>query len=109
PMLAGGSDRLAIPRAIADQVFAHARADYPNECCGLLAGRGDEVTRLHRMTNVEASPFMYLMDPKEQLQVFDAIDQAGDELLAIYHSHTHTEAYPSQTDVKQAYYPDSVY
>jgi proteasome lid subunit RPN8/RPN11/molybdopterin converting factor small subunit len=109
PMLAGGTDRLTIPRPIAEDMFEHANADFPNECCGLLAGHGSEVTRLHRMTNVEASPFMYLMDPKEQLQVFDAIDQAGDELLAIYHSHTHTQAYPSQTDIKQAYYPDSVY
>lgn len=109
PMLAGGDETVAVPRAIVDEMVAHARADYPNECCGLLAGRERAVTRLHRMTNVEASPVMYLMDPKEQLDVFDRIDRDGDELLGIYHSHTHSPAYPSQTDIRLAYYPESLY
>jgi proteasome lid subunit RPN8/RPN11/molybdopterin converting factor small subunit len=109
PMLAGGAETLVIPRALQDEMFEHARADYPNECCGLLSGKGLEIDRLFRMTNTEASPFMYLMDPKEQLQVFEKIDELGSELVAIYHSHTHTQAYPSQTDIRQAYYPESIY
>jgi proteasome lid subunit RPN8/RPN11/molybdopterin converting factor small subunit len=109
PMLAGGGEALEVAQAILDDIYAHAAADYPNECCGLLSGTGLAVRRGHRMRNVEASPVVYLMDPKEQLTVFDRIDRDGEELIAIYHSHTHSAAYPSPTDVRLAYYPESVY
>ncbi len=52
---------------------------------------------------------MYVMDPREQLRMMDAIDEAGDDLLAIYHSHTRSAAYPSRTDVELAFYPDTLY
>jgi len=61
------------------------------------------------MTNVDASPVTYRLDGKEQLQTFDEMDEQGWELWAIYHSHTHSEAYPSATDRKLAFYPDSRY
>lgn len=110
PMMAGGADEtLVIPDALYQEMVEHARGEYPNECCGLLSGKGSEVTRVHTMRNVEASPVVYLMDPKEQLEVYDAIDSAGEEMLAIYHSHTHSQAYPSATDVRLAYYPDTIY
>lgn len=103
------TDRLVVPIALLDELLEHARADYPHECCGLLTGRGDVVTGLRRMTNVAASPVAYLMDPGGQLEAFDAIDQSGDELLAIYHSHPTLAAYPSPTDVQQSHYPDVAY
>ena len=85
-----------------DEMVVHAREDLPNECCGILAGRDGRVVKLYRMTNVEASPFRFSMDPGEIVKVDT---EAGDndwELLAIYHSHTQSEAYPSDTDVRIA-------
>jgi proteasome lid subunit RPN8/RPN11 len=87
----------------------HARDEYPNECCGLLAGQGSQVTRLFRGQNVDGSPFTYRMDPQEQLRLFKEIDEAGLELLGIYHSHIQSPAYPSRTDIAKAYYPDAMY
>ncbi|HUE75331.1 MAG TPA: M67 family metallopeptidase [Chloroflexota bacterium] len=102
------SSLIFMPDQIED-IVQHCREDYPNEACGLLAGSGNEVQRVFRMTNVEHSPVVYVMDPKEQLKIFDEIDRDGQELIAIYHSHTHSQAYPSATDVRMAYYPESVY
>jgi proteasome lid subunit RPN8/RPN11 len=65
--------------------------------------------RVFRVTNTEASPFMYVMDPRQQLRIMDEIDAAGWELLAIYHSHTRSAAYPSRTDVELAFYPETAY
>ena len=91
-----------VEKRFIDEMVAHARVDLPNECCGILAGRDGRVVKLYRMTNVEASPFRFSMDPGEIVKV-DA--EAGDndwDLLAIYHSHTRSEAYPSDTDVRIA-------
>ena len=91
-----------VERRFVDEMVAHAREDLPNECCGILAGRDGQVLKLYRMTNLAASPFRFDMDPAEIVKV-DA--EAGDndwELLAIYHSHTRSEAYPSDTDVRIA-------
>jgi len=84
-------------------------ASYPHECCGLLAGRSGRAERMFRGTNVDHSPLTYYMDPKEVLRATREIDDAGMDLLAIYHSHTHTPAYPSPTDIAKAHYPDSLY
>jgi proteasome lid subunit RPN8/RPN11 len=94
---------------LARELVEHAVADLPNECCGMIAGRGDTATRVLRATNSEGSPFMYVMDPREQLRIMDEIDESGDDLLAIYHSHTRSAAYPSRTDVELAFYPDTLY
>jgi proteasome lid subunit RPN8/RPN11 len=90
-------------------MFNHAFQDDPNECCGILAGESGEVKKLYRMTNPEASPYRYRMDSKELLNVYNEIDDQGWEILAIYHSHTHSEAYPSATDIRLATWPDSLY
>lgn len=102
---------LTVPQAILDEMIAQAQAEYPLECCGLLAGpkKDGTVTRLFKMTNTDRSPVSYLMDPKEQIAAFKAMRKDGTELLAIYHSHTHTEAAPSLTDIRLAYYPEAVY
>ena len=98
-----------IPKTIYDDILAHADSEYPNECCGLLSGKGNQVTKFYRMTNTHHSPVSYFMDPKEQFTVFKDMRTEGTELLAIYHSHPHTTAYPSSTDVGLAYYPEALY
>ncbi|MDC0035342.1 M67 family metallopeptidase [Chloroflexi bacterium] len=85
-----------------DQMIQHAKEHDPNECCGILAGEGESVTRLYRVKNSTPSPFRYVMDPKEQLQVMRDADENGLELLCFYHSHTHSPAFPSDTDVRMA-------
>lgn len=100
---------LELTQEQAAALVAHAQEVFPLECCGLLAGRQGRVKRVFRGTNVDKSPYTYLMDPKEQLAAFKEMEAAGLDLLAIYHSHTHTAAYPSKTDVAKAYYPDAIY
>ena len=104
---------MKIPKELADAIIEQARAEHPNEACGLLAGvRTDgvvEATRIFRMANAERSPVIYRMEPAEQLRVFNEIDREGLDLVAIYHSHTRSPAYPSSTDVSLAYYPESTY
>lgn len=100
---------LELTRAQVDEMIEHAREEYPNECCGLLAGRGTRVEYLFRGKNADQSPFTYRLDPREQLRFFKDIDARGLELLGIYHSHTQSPAYPSRTDVAQAFYPDAAY
>ena len=100
---------LRLPKAFADAIIEQALAEHPNEACGLLAGTNGEATKLFRMTNAERSPVIYRMEPAEQLRVFNEIDEAGLDLVGIYHSHTRSPAYPSSTDVNLAYYPDAVY
>ena len=89
-----------IERGYIDEMVAHARDELPNECCGILSGQSGRVTKIHRMTNVEASPFRFSMDPREIAQADMEAGQNGCDLLAIYHSHTKSEAYPSDTDVR---------
>ena len=94
---------------MAQELVDHAIADLPNECCGMISGEAGVATGVHRAANSEGSPFMYVMDPREQLRIMDAIDEAGQDLLAIYHSHTRSAAYPSRTDVELAFFPDTLY
>jgi [CysO sulfur-carrier protein]-S-L-cysteine hydrolase len=99
-----------ISQALIDEVVAHAREDLPNECCGMVAGLDGEATEVIRVENAAASPLRYEMDPKAQYEAWKSIEDGGRELLAIYHSHTKSAAYPSQTDVNQAVaWPDQVY
>jgi proteasome lid subunit RPN8/RPN11 len=90
-------------------MIRHARREYPNEACGLLAGRDGRVEKVYRMTNADHSPVTYRLDPEEQFRVLMEIEEKGWELLAIYHSHSHSPAYPSATDLELAFYPDSLY
>ena len=91
------------------EIVEQGLREFPNECCGVIAGRDGLPVRVIPMRNADASPVTYRLDGKEQLQVFDAMDDEGLELWAIYHSHTHSEAYPSETDVRLAFYPDARY
>ena len=92
-----------------DEIIAHALEEDPNECCGILAGLHGQVSCLYRMTNIEQSPYRYSMDPKELYRTYREIDDSGKEVLAIYHSHTHSEAYPSSTGVRLATWPEAHY
>lgn len=100
---------MKIPRQIYDEMLAHAREEAPNECCGLVGGRDGEATTYYRAINAEASPLRYNLDPTDQFRIMREIEDAGEELVAIYHSHTKSAAYPSQTDINLAAYPGVVY
>ena len=91
-----------IPNIYVEEMVTHAGEEAPNECCGILAGKGESVTRLYRVKNSTPSPFRYVMDPKEQLEVMRDADENGLELMYFYHSHTHSPAFPSDTDVRMA-------
>ena len=100
---------MRISRQLLDEVIAHAREDAPNECCGMIATSDGQAVQVLRAHNKAASPFKYEMEPREQLRIQNAIDDAGLELGAIYHSHTRSAPEPSQTDINLAFYPDAVY
>jgi [CysO sulfur-carrier protein]-S-L-cysteine hydrolase len=100
---------LKIPKTIHDRILAHARDEAPKECCGLLAGKNGTAETIYPMTNIHQSPATYMIDPKEQFAVFKEMRAKENDLVAIYHSHPATAAYPSATDVRLAYYPDAVY
>jgi [CysO sulfur-carrier protein]-S-L-cysteine hydrolase len=96
-------------RALLEEIIAHARQDLPNECCGIVASDDGAAVRVFRATNAEASPVRYSLDPREQYRITMEIEEQGWDLGAIYHSHTRSEAYPSQTDVNLAFYPEAIY
>lgn len=91
------------------EMIAHVRAGLPNEACGLLAGLDGRVTQVYPVENVDHSPVRYTMSPTEQVRTMVAIEEAGWELLSIYHSHPNGPATPSATDLARAYYPEVVY
>jgi proteasome lid subunit RPN8/RPN11 len=92
-----------------DEVVAHAYDEAPNECCGMIATENGRAVRVYRATNSAASPLRYEIDGMEQYHIQMEIEDRGWELGAIYHSHTRSRPYPSQTDINLATYPDSVY
>jgi [CysO sulfur-carrier protein]-S-L-cysteine hydrolase len=102
---------LTIERAIVDQIIAHARADHPDEACGVVAGPvgSDRPVRFVRMANAERSPTFYRFDSMEQFKVWREMDDRDEEPVVIYHSHTATEAYPSRTDISYASEPNAHY
>jgi proteasome lid subunit RPN8/RPN11 len=93
-----------------DEIVAHSREDAPNECCGLIGGRNGRAASLHRARNEFESPLRYNVHPQDLLRITHELEERGEELAAIYHSHTRSEAYPSQTDVNlAANWPDPLY
>jgi proteasome lid subunit RPN8/RPN11 len=98
-----------IPADVRDEMVRHALEGLPFEACGLLAGRDGRVERFFPMKNADESRTTYRLDSREQFEVFNEIDEKGWELSGIFHSHTHTEAYPSETDRRQAFYPEAHY
>ena len=102
---------LTISRALADRIIEHARADHPDEACGVIAGPegSDRPVRFIPMQNAARSPTFYEFDSGEQFQVWREMGNRDEEPVVIYHSHTATEAYPSRTDISYASEPDAHY
>ena len=101
---------MRIARQVYDGMLEQAREEAPDECCGIVGGKDGEATTLYRATNAEHSPLRYTLDPNDLFRItFREIPENGEEMLAIYHSHTASPAYPSQTDINLATYPDSIY
>lgn len=92
---------MRIARSLLDEIVAHALRDAPNECCGVVVGREAAATSAQALENLAASPFRFDIDGRE-LIAFAFADEGDDELVAIYHSHTRSAPYPSQTDVNFA-------
>jgi [CysO sulfur-carrier protein]-S-L-cysteine hydrolase len=92
-----------------DEMIKHAYEEAPNECCGMLGSRDGRVMRLYRARNAAASPLRYEIDGTDQYRIQMEIDDSDLELGAIYHSHTRTDPYPSQTDINLAFYPEALY
>jgi proteasome lid subunit RPN8/RPN11 len=100
---------VVIPAAVRDEIIAHARAGLPNEACGILAGRDGHVERFFPAQPDEPSPYYYRISSRDQLRIVNEIDEAGLELVGIYHSHVSSPAFPSRTDAEQAFWPEAVY
>ncbi len=100
---------LRISRTLYDEVIAHCEREYPKEACGILAGARGTVGQVYPMTNVEASPIGYSMDPKEQLRVLKRMREQQQAWVGVYHSHTASPAYPSPVDVALSVSPDLSY
>jgi [CysO sulfur-carrier protein]-S-L-cysteine hydrolase len=96
---------LKIPRHIVDDLIAHARQGFPLEICGLLGGHQGTIASVYRLTNTDASNEHFSMDPREQFAAVKAMRAAGQEMLAIYHSHPETPARPSAEDIRLALTP----
>jgi proteasome lid subunit RPN8/RPN11 len=107
------TDVLRINRSQIDELIAHARRCSPEEACGILAGTARDGERLVRrvflMENAEHSSTFYVMDSRDQFRVFDQMEKDGLEAVCIFHSHPHSPAWPSATDLELAFYPDSLY
>jgi proteasome lid subunit RPN8/RPN11 len=102
---------LTIARELRDKIVAHARADHPDEACGVIAGPAgsDRPERFIAMENAERSPTFYRFDSGEQFLLWQQMDDNDEEPVVIYHSHTATEAYPSRTDISYASEPQAHY
>ena len=100
---------MRISRELYDQMVAHAQADAPDECCGMVASLDGEALAVHPAENAAHSPLRYEIDGAEQYRIQMTIDDAGHDLGAIYHSHTRSAPYPSQTDINLAFYPEALY
>jgi len=100
---------VVIPAAMRDEIVAHARAGLPNEACGIIAGVDGRAERFFPAQPDEPSPYYYRIESRDQIRIMNEIDEAGLDLIGIYHSHTSSPAFPSRTDAEQAFWPDAVY
>ena len=110
-MTGRGVERLSIPTGVAEEMIAHARREVPNEACGLVAGSLERglASAYHPARNADRSPFVYTVHPEDLVRIVFGIEDAGEDLVGIFHSHTRSPAVPSPTDLRQARYPDAFY
>ncbi len=100
---------IRLTKDILDRVVSHCKKEYPNEACGLLGGNDGEARTLFEMTNIDPSAVSFLMDPAEQFSAMKAMRRDNEKMVAIYHSHPVSGAWPSSKDVDLAFYSDAVY
>jgi proteasome lid subunit RPN8/RPN11 len=106
----GSTERVALPDEMRQAIVSHARRDAPRECCGIIAGRDGIPVRLHPTTNIAEGNALYEIDPAELIELeFHTMPAEETELVAIYHSHPVSPAYPSATDIALAFWPDALY
>lgn len=103
------ANHLIIPKQIFDEMLAHCKAGYPDEACGMLAGRDNVISKIYKMSNIDSSPVSYLMDSREQFKVMKDMRENNFSMAAIFHSHPASPPYPSAKDVSLAFYEDCVY
>lgn len=103
------SDKLHIPKNLYDEMLSHCKDAFPNEACGILAGKENKASKIYKMANIEKSPVSYFMDSKEQFKVMKDIRENNMGMLAVFHSHPSSPAYPSAKDLNLAFYEDSIY
>jgi len=96
---------IELERAFFDEMVEHGLAAFPNEACGVLAGKEGRPVKFFAMANADASPASYRLDPREQLEAANEIEDEDWQTMGIFHTHTHTEAYPSPTDQDRAFWP----
>jgi proteasome lid subunit RPN8/RPN11 len=101
--------RIRLTKALFDRMIAHCRSEYPHEACGMFSGRDGIAERIYEMPNIESSPVSYLVDSQAQFRAMKEMRENGEEMVSIYHSHPQSRPYPSQKDVRLAYYPDAIY
>ena len=100
---------IQIKSDILEAMIRQAKEESPRECCGLLMGDGEVITQHRPMKNVLESRVRYEIEPRELLQFFKNLRAANQKHLGIYHSHSGSEAYPSETDVRESFYPNCAY
>ncbi len=100
---------LTLPKQVIDDIVAQAQEEAPNECCGIIAGKDGRATKLFQARNNEASPYRYNVDTEDLFRIYRECEENDWEFLVIYHSHTASEAYPSPTDVRLAFWPEAYY
>jgi [CysO sulfur-carrier protein]-S-L-cysteine hydrolase len=100
---------LKITRDVIDDIIEHGRSEAPLEACGYLAAKNGLICKRIPMTNIDASPVHYSMDPKEQFAAVRNCRETGLTIRAVYHTHPETEAYPSVEDINLAYDPNISY
>lgn len=101
--------KLAIKKAVLEDIIAHSKEEFPHEACGILAGRDKKAAVVYRMANIEKSPMRYSMDLKEQFKITKEMRSKNLEMVAIYHSHPNVRPCPSFHDIELALHPASSY
>ncbi|VAW79151.1 Mov34/MPN/PAD-1 family protein [hydrothermal vent metagenome] len=101
---------IILPRKLVNQILRQAQSSPDMEVCGLIAGRNNRPTRCMPVSNIAEQPQrLFAMDPAQQITAQRRMREQGEELFGIYHSHPHSPAQPSTTDLEQAGYPEALY
>lgn len=104
------ADEFHLPQEMRDVIVAHAIREAPRECCGIVAGRDGVPVQVYETRNIAEGNRLYEIDPQQLIDLeFRLLPEQGSEIIAIYHSHPESHAYPSPTDVELAFWPDAIY